>query len=116
MKGMIELVLKAEEARIGRAVKALISGAYKVEVIKRENSEIRAYVSHFKVEPNKEYAVVINSGKFFCSCRDRFINEHLCKHVLMVIFERLSELHKISKVEKNDEGGKKDDEGIVPNP
>ena len=38
----------------------------------------------------KEYAVVISdSGKCFCSCHDRFVNENICKHILMVILEKL---------------------------
>jgi SWIM zinc finger len=60
----------------------------------------------------KEYAVVVSdSGKCFCSCHDRFVNENICKHILMVIFERLFEIY--GRILK--EGGVKRDEGSVPN-
>jgi hypothetical protein len=86
MKGAIEIILKSEEARIGRALKAMMSGSYKINILKKEANEIRAYV----LNDTKEYAVVIGeSGKCFCSCHDRFVNENICKHILMVIFERL---------------------------
>jgi SWIM zinc finger len=86
MKGAIEIILKSEEARIGRAVKAVIERSYKINILKNESHEVRAYV----LNETKEYAVVISdSGKCFCSCHDRFVNENICKHILMVIFERL---------------------------
>jgi hypothetical protein len=86
MKGAIEIILKSEEARIGRAVKAVIERSYKINILKNESHEMRAYV----LNETKEYAVVISdSGKCFCSCHDRFVNENICKHILMVIFERL---------------------------
>lgn len=86
MKGAIEIILKSEEARIGRAVKAVIEKSYKINMLKNESHEVRAYV----LNETKEYAVVISdSGKCFCSCHDRFVNENICKHILMVIFENL---------------------------
>lgn len=85
MKGAIEIILKSEEARIGRAIKAVIERSYKINILKNGSHEIRAYV----VNETKEYAVAISdSGKCFCSCHDRFVSEHICKHILMVIFER----------------------------
>ncbi len=86
IKGAIEIILKSEEARIGRAVKAVIDKTYKINMLRNESHEVRAYV----LNETKEYAVVVSdSGKCFCSCHDRFVNEHICKHILMVIFERL---------------------------
>ncbi len=86
MKGAIEIILKSEEARIGRALKAMIERSYKINILKNESHEMRAYV----VNDTKEYAVVISdSGKCFCSCHDRFVTENICKHILMVIFEKL---------------------------
>jgi SWIM zinc finger len=109
MKGAIEIILKSEEARIGRAVKAVIEKSYKINILRNESHETRAYV----LNETKEYAVMINeSGKCFCSCYDRFVNEHICKHILMVIFDRLFEIY--GRILK--EGGVKRDEGSVPNP
>ena len=109
MKGIIELILKAEEARIGRAVKSVFSGIYKVNIVKKIANETRAYV----VNESKEYAVVISdTGQCFCSCHDRFVNENICKHIIMVILERIYDIHEKIPKEK---GGEKDDKGIVPN-
>ncbi|MGE5443421.1 MAG: hypothetical protein ACM3SR_02340 [Ignavibacteriales bacterium] len=99
MKGAIEIVLKSEEARIGRAVKAVMSSSYKINILKNDSNEVRAYV----LNETKEYAVVVNdSGRCFCSCHDRFVNEHICKHILMVIFERLYKNRKEAKEENRE--------------
>lgn len=82
MKAEFELILKADEARVGRSLHALLSGNYKINILKKEANETRAYV----LNETKEYAVGINgSGKYFCSCPDRFVHENICKHILMVI-------------------------------
>jgi hypothetical protein len=112
MKGAIEIILKSEEARIGRAVKAVVEKSYKINMLKNESHEIRAYV----LNETKEYAVVVSdSGKCFCSCHDRFVNEHICKHILMVIFEKLLWMHEKTH---NGKGGKNYEgtEGSVSNP
>lgn len=86
MKGAIEIFLKSEEARIGRAIKAVFENSYKINILKNEPHEVGAYV----LNETKENAVVVSdSWKCFCSCHDRFVNENICKHTLMVIFERL---------------------------
>ncbi|MGE5443092.1 MAG: SWIM zinc finger family protein [Ignavibacteriales bacterium] len=83
MKGTIEIILKSEEARIGRAVRAVIEKSYKINVLKNESHEVRAYVQ----KETKVYAVLISdSGKRFCSCHDAFVNENVCKHILMVFY------------------------------
>ncbi len=40
MKGAIEIILKSEEARIGRAVKAAIERSYKINIVKNESKPI----------------------------------------------------------------------------
>lgn len=86
MKAEFELILKAEEARVGRALQAVMNGSYKINILKKEAHETRAYV----LNETKEYAVGINgSGKYFCSCPDRFVNENICKHILMVVLSLL---------------------------
>ncbi len=86
MKAEFELVLKAEEARVGRALQAIMEGRYKINILKKETNETRAYV----LNETKEYAVGINgSGKYFCSCPDRFVHENICKHILMVVLTGL---------------------------
>src|ERR1700756_1735585 len=99
MKGAIEIILKSEEARIGRAIKAVVEKSYKINVLRNESHEIRAYV----LNETKEYAVVISdSGKCFCSCHDRFVNENICKHILMLIFEKLYEIKRGDRVENRE--------------
>ncbi len=96
MKGAIEIILKSEEARIGRAIKAVAEKSYRVNIIKNGPNEVRAYV----LNEIKEYAVVVSdSGKCFCSCHDRFVNENICKHILMVIFEKLYKNRREAEVE-----------------
>lgn len=86
MKGAIEIILKSEEARIGKTIKAVFENSYKIIILKNDSHKMRTYM----LNETKEYAVVINdSGKCFCSCHDRFVNENICKHILMVIFEKL---------------------------
>lgn len=86
MKAEFDFILKPEEARVGRALQAVIEGKYKINILKKEASETRAYV----LNETKEYAVGINgSGEYFCSCPDRFVNENICKHILMVILAGL---------------------------
>jgi hypothetical protein len=100
MKGMLEIVMKSEEGRIGRALKAVLSEDYKIDTMKNEAHEVRAYVFNL----SKEYAVLINdSGKYFCACHDRFVNENICKHILMVIFEKLLKNRKEPKEENREE-------------
>ncbi|MEW6144140.1 MAG: SWIM zinc finger family protein [Thermodesulfobacteriota bacterium] len=71
---------------MGRALQAVMEGRYKINILKREAHETRAYV----LNETKEYAVGINgSGKYFCSCPDRFVHENICKHILMVILAEL---------------------------
>src|SRR5712691_9594637 len=102
MKGIAEIILKSEEARIGRAVKAVFENSYKITILKNECHEVRAYV----LNETKEYAVVISdSGKCFCSCHDRFVNENICKHILMVIFEKLYESRRGDKEENLEKAG-----------
>lgn len=82
MKAEFDFILKAEEARVRRALRAVLDGSYKINILKKEANEARAYV----LNETKEYGVGINgSGKYFCSCPDRFVNENICKHILMVI-------------------------------
>ncbi|HET8685457.1 MAG TPA: hypothetical protein VFM18_02190 [Methanosarcina sp.] len=44
MKGAIEIILKSEEARIGRAVKAVVEKRYKINILKNESHGVKAYV------------------------------------------------------------------------
>lgn len=82
MKAEYELILKAEEARVGRALQAVMEGRYKINILQKEAHETSAYV----LNETKEYAVGVNgTGKYFCSCLDRFVHENICKHILMVI-------------------------------
>lgn len=82
MKEEFELILKADEARVGRTLQAVMEGSYKINILKKEAHETRVYVQN----ETREYAVGINgSGKYFCSCPDRFVNENICKHILMVV-------------------------------
>lgn len=67
---------------MGRALRAVMEGKYKINILKKEAHETRVYV----LNKTKEYAVWINgSGKCFCSCLDRFVNENICRHILMII-------------------------------
>ena len=87
------MILKAEEVRVRRALQAVMDGRYKINLLRKEANETRAYV----LNNTKEYAVGINgSGKYFCSCPDRFVHENICKHILMVILAGLLGIRKKS--------------------
>jgi predicted nucleic acid-binding Zn finger protein len=86
-----ELILQADEARLGRAVLGLKSGEYVIKVLPRPEGaeEIRAYVGR----PGKAvYPVVIGSAQVaFCGCPDAFVKGTLpCKHMLMLAMEVLA--------------------------
>lgn len=86
-----ELILQADEARLGRAALGLKSGEYVVKVLPGPEGaeEIRAYVGR----PGKAvYPVVIGGAQVaFCGCPDAFVKGTVpCKHVLMLAMEVLA--------------------------
>lgn len=86
-----ELILQADEARLGRAALGLKTGEYVVKVLPgpEEAEEIRAYVG----QPGKAvYPVVIGGAQVaFCGCPDAFVKGTVpCKHVLMLAMEMLA--------------------------
>lgn len=86
-----ELILQADEARLGRAALGLKSGEYAVKVIPgpEGSGEIRAYVGR----PGKAvYPVVLGGAQVaFCGCPDAFVKGTVpCKHMLMVALEVLA--------------------------
>jgi len=86
-----ELIMQADEARLGRAALGLKSGEYVVKVLPGPEGaeEIRAYVGR----PGKAvYPVVIGGAQVaFCGCPDAFVKGTVpCKHVLMLAMEVLA--------------------------